>query len=236
MIEHLAGRSTGLSLANLESVIESASRMAAKKNTVLNDELLEEAFELSRHGEKKDWGHTYLERVARHEAGHAFICYLEGNTPAYLTIIARGNHGGYMEHADDEGSPMKTKAELFGRIRTSLGGRAAEIVYYGDKDGISSGASGDLQSATRIARTMICTYGMDEETGMAVLSNEEATKGPMAEKITRRISQIIEEELKRSIEMIAKGRSQIDKLVEQLLAKNKLTKDEIYSLLSNFKQ
>ncbi len=231
MINRLAGRSTGLSPANLESVIELASRMAAKKNTVIGDELLEEAFELSRHGEKKDWGHQYLERVARHEAGHAYMCFLAGSTPSYLTIVARGDHGGYMEHAADEGSPLKTKEELLGRIRTSIGGRAAEIVYYGEKDGISSGASGDLQNATQVARTMICAYGMDEEIGMAALSNEEATKGPMAEKITRRISQIIEQELKTTVATIAQGKPKINKLVEQLLEKNKLTKEEMEALL-----
>jgi ATP-dependent metalloprotease FtsH len=227
MIERLAGRSTGYSLANLESVLELASRMAAKKNILVNDELLEEAFELNRHGEKKDWGREYLERVARHESGHAYLCFLAGRTPAYLTIVARGDHGGYMEHADDENSPLKTKEQLIGRVRTALGGRAAEIVYYGDKDGVSSGASGDLQSATRIIRTMICAYGMDEEIGMAALSEEEATKGPLAEKITLRISGIIKEELKQTIRIISEGKTLIDRLVEQLLEKNKLTREEM---------
>ena len=118
-----------------------------------------------------------------------------------------------------------------GHIRTSLGGRAAEMVYYGDKDGISSGASGDLQSATRLARAMICSYGMDDEIGMAVLSTEEATKGPLAEKITQRISQIIEKELKHTIEVIAKGKPRMDALVEKLLEKNKLTKEEMEEIL-----
>jgi ATP-dependent metalloprotease FtsH len=232
MLQRLAERSAGLSLADLELVLESASRMAARQNAFITDELLEEAFELSRHGEKKDWGHEYLERVARHEAGHAYMCFLSGNTPSYLTIVARGEHGGYMEHAGDEGSPLKTKEELLGRIRTSLGGRAAEMVYYGEKEGISSGASGDLHSATRIARAMICSYGMDEEIGLAVLSHEEATKGPLAEKITRRISEIIKEELAQTVQTLSKGKPRINKLVEQLLAKNKLTKEEMEAILS----
>ncbi|MDR0750486.1 MAG: AAA family ATPase [Tannerellaceae bacterium] len=227
MIQRLSERSAGLSLADLELVLESASRMAARKNTLITDELLEEAFELNRHGEKKDWGREYLERVARHEAGHAYLCFLTGNMPSYLTIVARGEHGGYMEHAGDEGSPLKTKEELLGRIRTSLGGRAAEIVYYGEKEGVSSGASGDLHSATRIARAMICSYGMDEGIGMAVLSNEEATKGPLAEKITRRISEILKEELEQTIQILSKGKPLINKLVEQLLEKNKLTREEM---------
>jgi ATP-dependent metalloprotease FtsH len=233
MMQRLAARSTGLSLANLESVLELASRMAAKKNLPLGDDLLEEAFEINRHGEKKDWGHEYLERVARHESGHAYLCFLAGKTPAYLTIVARGEHGGYMEHADDEGSPLKTKEELLGRIRTSLGGRAAEIVYYGEEDGISTGASGDLQSATRIARAMICAYGMDYVVGMVALSEEEATKGPLAEQITRRIAEIIKNELAHSIRLIFQGKPVIDRLVEQLLEKNKLTKDEMECILKS---
>jgi len=60
--------------------------------------MLEEAFELSRFGERKDWGTTYMERVARHEAGHAVISALGGRIPSYLTIVARGDHGGYMEN------------------------------------------------------------------------------------------------------------------------------------------
>ncbi|MDR1632987.1 MAG: AAA family ATPase [Dysgonamonadaceae bacterium] len=233
MIQRIAERSTGYSLANLESVLELAFRKANQKEQALDDEILEEAFELNRHGEKKDWGKEYLERVARHESGHAYLCFLSGRTPAYLTIVARGDHGGYMEHSDDENSPLKTKEELLARIRTALGGRAAEIVYYGEKEGVSSGASGDLQSATRIARAMICAYGMDEEIGMAILSEEEATQGPLAEKINARITVIMREELARSIEMIKKGKPSIDKLVEKLMEKNKLTKEEMEDLMSN---
>jgi ATP-dependent Zn protease len=233
MMQRLAARSAGLSLANLESVLELAARMAAKKNLPLGDDLLEEAFEINRHGEKKDWGHEYLERLARHEAGHAYLCFLAGSTPAYLTIVARGEHGGYMEHADEEGSPLKTREELLGRIRTALGGRAAEIVYYGEEEGVSTGASGDLQSATRLARSMICTYGMDAAVGMVALSEEEATQGPLAEQITRRIADIIKNELAHSIRLIIQGKPLIDRLVEQLLEKNKLTKDEMEYILNN---
>jgi ATP-dependent 26S proteasome regulatory subunit len=101
MLTHISERSAGLSLSNLEMILASAGRMAVKKNTALNDEILEEAFELASHGEKKDWGRKYLERIARHEAGHAYLCYLSVRTPAYLTIVARNGIGGYMEHADN---------------------------------------------------------------------------------------------------------------------------------------
>lgn len=117
MIERLAGRSTGMSLANMASVLELANRMAVKQNKPLDDTLLDEAYEITRHGARKEWGREYLERVARHESGHAFLCYLGGNTPSYLTIIARGGHGGYMEHSDKDMGPLQTKEELINRIR-----------------------------------------------------------------------------------------------------------------------
>lgn len=231
MIERLAGRSTGLSLASMASVLELANRLAVKQNKPLDDSILDEAFELTKHGAQKNWGHEYLERVARHEAGHAFLCYLGGNTPAYLTIVARGGHGGYMEHSDAETSPLQTKEALISRIRTSLGGRAAEIVYYGKKDGISTGASGDLESATRVARAMICNYGMDEEFGMAVMSQEEAARGPLAAKVSERVSKIIKEEMLSTVEIIQKNKERLDRLVKALLEKNKLSKEEMENLL-----
>lgn len=233
MIERLAGRSTGMSLAHMESVIELAARMAAKKSSPLTDPIIEEAFELTKHGEKKAWGSDYLERVARHEAGHAYMYWQAGNTPAYLTIVARGGHGGYMEHSDDENSsPLKTKDQLIRNIRTSLGGRAAETVYYGEKDGLSTGASGDLEGATRIARAMICSYGMDEEFGLIALSAEDASRGPLAAKINERISTIIKAEMTETVNIISKAKTPINKLVKKLLEKNRLTGEEINKILN----
>jgi ATP-dependent metalloprotease FtsH len=232
MIQRLAERSAGYSLANLETVLELAFRMADRKNRPADDEILEEAYELNRHGEKKDWSSDSLERVARHEAGHAYLCFLAGRTPAYLTIVARGNHGGYTEYAGShEYAPMNTRDELLSRIRTALGGRASEIIYYGEDGGISSGAAGDLLSATRIARAMICTCGMDELIGPVALSEEEATQGPLAGKITERIAAIIQKELLRAIKIIREGKPVIDKLVNKLLEKNKLTGEEMETIL-----
>ncbi|NCB29941.1 MAG: AAA family ATPase, partial [Clostridia bacterium] len=231
MIRRLASRSTGMSLANMASVLELASRMAVKQVSPLTDAILDEAYEITKHGAKKEWGYDYLERVARHESGHAFLCYLGGNTPAYLTIVARGGHGGYMEHSGEDMGPLSTKEQLINRIRTSLGGRAAEIAYYGEKDGVSTGASGDLESATRVARAMICNYGMDEAFGMAVLSPEEATRGPLAARVSERVSEIIRAEMAETIRIIRQNKPRIDRMVAALMEKNKLTKEEMEALL-----
>lgn len=228
MIQRLASRAIGMSPANLASIMELASRMAIKAGIPLDDSILDEAYELTKHGAKKEWGYEYLERVARHESGHAFFCYLGGNIPSYLTIVARGGHGGYMEHSAKESKPLSTKEELIHRIRTALGGRAAEIVYYGEKNGISTGASGDLETATRIAQSMICSYGMDETFGLGVIGQREAMNDP---KVKNRVNEILGMEMSYTIEMIRTNKHRIDRMVEALMRKNKLTGEEIDALL-----
>ncbi len=202
-------------------------KIAVKAGTLIDDNALDEAYETVRHGARKDWGIDYLERVARHESGHALMNYLGGNTPAYLTIVARGDHGGYMEHSAEELGPMQTKSELLHRIRTALGGRAAEIVYYGLEDGLSSGASGDLRQASRIAEAIVCEYGMVEQTGLYISHHKEG----MEKERTDVINQILNEEMKKAVEMISINRDRVDRLVAQLLRKNKLTADEIINCL-----
>ena len=224
MIRRTAERSVGMSPAVLTGVVEQASRMAVKAGGSLNDAILDEAFELTKHGEKKDWGYEYLERVARHESGHAFLCYLGGTTPAYLTIEARGSHGGYMEHSEKEMGPLSTRRQLIDRIRTSLGGRAAEIVYYGEEEGISTGASGDLRQATQTAAAMLCSYGMDEEFGLVAMDPGEAMKDPA---FRARVGALLNREMQTTVELIRKNRSRMDRLVRALLRKNKLTAQEI---------
>ena len=228
MIQRTADRSMGMSPANLTSVIELANRMAVKAGKPIDDSILDEAFELTKHGEKKDWGYEYLERVARHESGHAFLCYLGGNTPSYLTIVARGGHGGYMEHSAKDMGPLSTKEELLNRVKTSLGGRAAEIVYYGEKDGVSTGASGDLEQATNTVAYMLCSYGMDEQFGLIAMNPGEAMKDP---EFRKRVNQILSEQMRETIEVIGNNRERIDRMVDALMKKNKLTGEEMEELL-----
>ena len=228
MIRRTAERAVGMSPANLTSVVELANRMAVKAGKAVDDAILDEAFELTKHGEKKDWGYEYLERVARHESGHAFLCYLGGNTPSYLTIVARGGHGGYMEHSAREMGPLSTKKELIARIRTSLGGRAAEIAYYGEEDGVSTGASGDLEQATKLAAAMISAYGMDEEFGLAYMDPGEAMRDP---EFRRKVNEFLGREMRATVEIIQKNKSRLDRMVTELLKKNKLTAEEMEELL-----
>ena len=232
-IENLAVRSTGMSLAELDSVVELALRSAIREgSTKVTDAILEEAFETFNSGEVKAWDASQLERVARHEAGHAFLCWQGGETPSYLTVVARGNHGGYMQHADQEGKAIFTKEELTKRIRTSLGGRAAEIVYYGPQDGVSTGASGDLASATNLAQKILCVYGMDETFGLAVVDGNAAVNGTMSVEIRASVNRILAEQMNEAIRLISENKDKIDALVEVLLEKNHLNGAQINEILS----
>lgn len=227
-IDNIAMRSTGMSLAQLASVIELAMRTAIKDGDLkVTDAILDESFEEFNSGEKKTWNDDLLIRVARHEAGHAFLCWQSGETPSYLTIVARGSHGGYMQHEDNEGKALYSRKELRDRIRISLGGRASEIVYYGAEDGVSTGARGDLQSATALARSMICEYGMSERFGLAAIGIDPTAFRDVAAEIYQEINAILSEELEKAIAILSANQAAINAIVDELMIKNHLTGDEI---------
>ncbi|MBR4548734.1 MAG: AAA family ATPase, partial [Oscillospiraceae bacterium] len=229
MTENIAVRSTGMSLASLASVIELSLRMAIRDGSLkVTDQVFEEAFETFNSGEVKKWDPSELERTARHEAGHAFLSWESGKTPAYLTVVARGNHGGYMQHADNENKGTYTKEELLARIRTALGGRAAEIVYYGETGGLSTGASGDLAHATSIAKRILCAYGMDEDFGLAVVGPEHAD----TPEIRAAVNRILKGEMARAVKLITENRDKMDALVSTLINANRMTGEEIEAILS----
>lgn len=236
MLDNIAMRSTGASLAALDSVFELALRNVIKSgNLTLTDEILEEAFETFNNGEEIKWNERELLRTARHEAGHAIVHRHFGRKSSYMTIVSRGNHGGYNQAQTDEKGGY-TKEELLSFVRASLGGRAAEIVYYGEKDGISTGASGDLHNASSIVRDMICTYGMYEEFGQCSLSTIQSVGSEISARIIAKINDILKEELDKAIDIVRSNKDIFDKLVDRLIEKSALKTDEIEEILKDVKQ
>lgn len=138
------------------------------------------------------------------------MCWKSGEVPAYLTISARSRYGGYMQPENQEDKGVWTKQEILGQIRTALGGRAAEIVYYGRENGLSTGAAGDLETATQLAQYMICSCGMDEEMGLAVIDRSNET-------VRRKMNEVLASELERAINEIEKHRAVVDRLAEELI-------------------
>lgn len=235
-IDNLAVRTAGMSLSDLDSIFEFALRQAlrAELNKVKAD-ILDEAFETYVNGEKKNWSEAEVERVARHEAGHAFLCWQSGETPSYLTIVARSDHGGYMQHDSTEKKTIYTKDELLSRIRVALGGRAAEIVCYGECGGVSTGASGDLVSATAIAERIVCSYGMVDECGLAVSDPRTLRSGDVAKEVRKAVNKLLSEQMSQAIEKIRANKDMLDVLSNELMQKSHLSANEISELFLPYK-
>lgn len=232
-IDNIAVRSTGMSLAQLAGVFEFSMRIAVRENKdCIDDNIFEEAFESYNYGEKKKWDVSELRKTAYHEAGHAFLCWQSGETPSYLTIVARGNHGGYMQHGDSEMRGSYSKKMLLDRIRTSLGGRASELVFFGDEDGLTTGASGDLKTATAIAKSIICDYGMDCDTGLAVVSGNEQSNAQISHTIRAAVNRILADEMEKAKQILSDNKIAIDKIVEELMNKNHIGSKEINDIFS----
>nr|MCR5165618.1 hypothetical protein [Oscillospiraceae bacterium] len=189
---------------------------------------LNDAFESITEGNEKQWSPDLLERTARHEAGHAFISYKVGIMPKYATIVARGSYGGYV--ISDNEREIHTYDELLDDICIALGARAAEIVCYGRRNGLASGASNDIRQATEIARRIITTYGMDEGFGIAAVFAEQLS-GATAEMVRDIENRILSAQLERAVSFIENEKALFDKLAKALLDKNRLTKDDMEKIL-----
>ena len=226
----LADRSTGMSLAQLTSILDLAIRLAMQKGEEkVTDRGLEEAFETYNSGESRKWNAETTLRTARHEAGHALLSWLAGEKPSFVTIVSRGSYGGYMRYADQEERMGYTRRELLARIRTALGGRAAELVCYGREEGVSTGASGDLRSATDMAKQMLCRYGMDEGFGLAAA--DPAAPG-VAEAVLAGANALLKEQMEEAVRLIRENRDKLDALTDGLLKSNSLRAREIEAILA----
>jgi len=236
-IKLIAIRSTGMSIANLELIIETAARNAAKKGNFITDKDLEDAFETISFGEKKTWNSEVINRTARHEAGHTIMYWLSGCWPSYVTIVSRGNFGGYMDRSSEETEKEfgKTREQILADIRVSLGGRAAEIFYYGSENGLTTGASGDFRQATQKAREMICLYGMDEDFGPLVipelLQYETALGSPDFHLVNQKAGKILKEQMEITFKLLKENAQYLEAVTAALIEKERLTTKDLQEIL-----
>jgi cell division protease FtsH len=232
LIERLAAQSAGMTIADLDRVLAQAGRIAVGKGTPIDEAILEEAFERLRLGEARATPDAEtLRRLARHEAGHCLLGWLGGQRPLQVSLLGRGHVGGYVEHEAEEGRVLYTQGELEARIRQVMGGRAAEILYYGEREGLSIGAADDLRLATQHAERMVRELGMAEGIGPLSLTPEQVVTGPLAIEVMRAMRDILQGQLDKALEELRANREVLDTLVEQLMAKNQLTRDELEMVL-----
>ena len=169
-LDVIAMRTPGFSGADLENLLNEAALVTARRNKKeITMEEIDEAIDRVIAGPaKKSRVVSEKERkiVAYHESGHTIIGMVldDADTVHKVTIVPRGQAGGYAVMLPKEDRYMVTRAELFDRITGLLGGRVAEEIIFG-KEHVSTGASNDFQRATAIAKKMITEYGMSEKIG-----------------------------------------------------------------------
>ncbi|CAA7031330.1 unnamed protein product [Microthlaspi erraticum] len=186
--------------------------------------------------------------VAYHEVGHAVCATLtEGHDPVQkVTLIPRGQARGLTWFLPGEDPTLMSKQQLFARIVGGLGGRAAEDVIFGEPE-ITTGAAGDLQQITQIARQMVTMFGMSEIgpwalTDPSTKQNDVVlrmlARNSMSEKLAEEIDSSVKKIISNAYEIakshVRNNREAIDKLVDVLLDKETLTGDEFRAILSEY--
>jgi cell division protease FtsH len=236
-IDLAAHKSTGMSIANLEQVLEASGRAAFRKGVELNDDIFLEALDTVRDGEAKEWTRDLLEGTAWHEAGHTLMYWLSGWCSPEVSIVARASRGGGMFRAAEElKREALTRNELLARIRMLLAGRDAEMLHLGEAAGLSTGASSDLERASDLARRIICRYGMDETFGPAtmneMLERPEALGTPLYREIQQRVAEIVKEQDALTRQSLDRHKQELASLASALLEKNRLYKADVEALLA----
>ena len=233
-VDRIARQSANMTIAELERVLQFALRKAAMAGQGIDDASLDEAFETMRMGEAKGRSDpASLLRVARHEAGHCLIGWLRGDRPMQVTIVARGNAGGYVEREADESRSVYTKPELEGLIRQAMGGRAAELVFYGLQEGLSSGVSGDLKAATHWARLMVEQFGMSKSVGLVSIDSARLGDGPVSIAVHEAIAAIVSRQLDEAVDRLQEYKAPLEAVVAALMDRNRLTREDLTALLAD---
>ena len=247
-LDVLARRTPGFTGADLSNLVNEAALLAArrdKKKITMAE--MEEAIERVLAGpERKSHVMTDEEKrlTAYHEGGHTLVgLLLEHADPVHkVTIIPRGRAGGYMLSLPKEDRSYRTRSELIDRIKVALGGRVAEEVVLGE---ISTGASSDIQQATRIIRSMIMEYGMSDAIGPIAygeenhqvflgrdLNRERNYSEEIAGEIDREVRRYIEEAYEACRTIIVENRDKLDLLAKELLERETLSAAELEELMT----
>jgi cell division protease FtsH len=247
--EALAKRTVGFSGADIENILNEAAILAVRQNEpMITVKDIDEAIDRRIAGPaKSSKGMNQQERktVAYHEAGHAIIgLKLEHSDKVQkITIIPRGRTGGHVLMTPEDDRFLLSKAELEARIIGYLGGRSSEEFFFKD---VTTGASNDIEVATRIARLMVTEYGMsslgpiqyERDTGSVFLGRDYAStqknfSTQIAYEIDTEVRKIIDAAHKKALEIIKENKDDVILIAETLLENETITAEEISYLLEH---
>ena len=241
-IARMAAGTSGAELANI--INEGALRAVRAGRSVVTEADLEESIEVVLAGyQKKNAILSDQEKkvVAYHEVGHALVAALQSHSAPVqkITIIPRTSGAlGYTMQVETADKNLMTKEELQNKIATLTGGRAAEEVVFGQ---ITTGASNDIEQATKLARAMITRYGMDDDFGMVAFETVNnqylggdtslACSAETQQAIDRRVIALVRAQHAKARGILEANRAALDRLAGYLYEKETITGEEFMQLL-----
>ena len=242
-IARMAVGTSGAELANI--VNEAALRAVRSGRTVVEQADLEESIEVVIAGyQKKNAIMTDSEKkvVAYHEIGHALVAALQTDSAPVqkITIIPRTSGAlGYTMQVEQNDKVLMTKEELENKIATLTGGRAAEELVF---NSITTGASNDIEQATKLARAMITRYGMTEEFDMVALETVNnqylggdaslACSADTQKEVDRKVVQTVRVQHEKALKLLKDNRGKLEELAGYLYEKETITGEEFMTILS----
>ena len=241
-VARMASGASGAELANI--VNEAALRAVRSGRKSVTQADLEESIEVVIAGyQKKNSILTDKEKciVAYHEVGHALVAALQSHSAPVqkITIIPRTSGAlGYTMQVEEGNHYLMTKEELENKIATLTGGRAAEEVAF---QSVTTGASNDIEQATKLARAMLTRYGMSEEFDMVALEtvNNQYLGGDTSlacstqtqREIDQRVVELVKAQHEKAIRILTDNRAKLDELAKYLYEKETITGDEFMAIL-----
>lgn len=241
-VARMAAGASGAELANI--INEAALRAVRNNRTVVSQADLEESIEVVIAGyQKKNAVLSDGEKkvVAYHEVGHALVAAMQSHSAPVqkITIIPRTSGAlGYTMQVEEGDKYLMTKREIENKIATFTGGRAAEELVFGE---ITTGASNDIEQATKLARAMITRYGMSDEFDMVAMEtvNNQYLGGDASmvcssdtqKEIDKKVIELVRSQHEKARKILSENRTLLDKLAQHLYEKETITGDEFMSIL-----
>ena len=245
-IARMASGASGAELANI--VNEAALRAVRDHRTAASQADMEESIEVVIAGyQKKNAILTDKEKsiVSYHEIGHALVAALQSHSAPVqkITIVPRTSGAlGYTMQVDEGNHYLMTKDEIINKIATLTAGRVAEEIVFGS---ITTGASNDIEQATKLARAMITRYGMSDEFGMVAMETVEnaylggdtslSCSAETQARIDALVVSIVKEQYQKATQILTENRAKLDELAKYLYEKETITGEEFMNILNKKK-
>ena len=248
-LERVARQTVGFSGADLANLVNEAAILTARrmKKLIGISEFSESIDRVTAGPERRSRVITDHEKevTAYHESGHALVAHVlpDADPVAKVTIIARGQAGGYTKTVPEEDRHLITRNQLEARLAMAMGGRAAEELVFGE---ITTGASNDLEQATNIARTMVTRFGMSKKLGPRTfgkreelvflgreISEQRDYSDSVAEQIDDEVHSLIEGAYQTAMRILKENRPRLDNVSNYLMENETIEEDQFPDIFDN---